>query len=300
MVYPHLSLLRHARGLVLVGALALAGVIGFGEASAQTPGPDAPAQLPFERVEIAIPGVSIKAALYRPDGPGPFPAVIALHGCGGLWNKAGQPSVRHADWGERLAKQGFMVVMPDSFGSRGLGSQCGVTDRQVRASKERVADVHGVKAWLQKRFDVKPEAVSLLGWSNGGTTVLTAMRADKKPNDGLPDLAAGVAFYPGCRASYESSSYRLRMPLLILMGSEDDWTPLGPCEGLVTASRGRGEPMDIQVYPGAVHDFDHPSLELREREGLAFTADGTGKARVGTDPQARADAIERVPKFLAR
>ncbi len=296
MDYPLVYLLRIVRGL----ALALAGALCLGNAMAQAPAQETPPQLPFERVEIPLADVSIKAALYRPEGPGPFPAVIALHGCGGLWNKAGQPSVRHADWGERLARQGFIVVMPDSFGSRGLGSQCGVTDRQVRASKERVSDVYGVKAWLQKRFDVKTEAVSLLGWSNGATTVLTAMRADKKANDGLPDLAAAVAFYPGCRASYESASYRLRMPLLILMGSEDDWTPLGPCEGLVTASRGRGEPMDIQVYPGAVHDFDHPSLEMREREGLAFSASGTGKARVGTDPEARADAMVRVPKFLAR
>ncbi len=68
----------------------------------------------------------------------------------------------------------------------------------------------------------------------------------------------------------------------------------------MTAARARGEPAEIVVYPGAVHDFDHPSLKHREREGVAFSAHGDGKARVGTDPQARADALERVPRFLAR
>lgn len=254
----------------------------------------------YERITIPAAALKIDAAVYRPEGAGPFPAVIALHGCGGLWNKLGQPSARHADWGERLSKMGFLVVLPDSFSSRGLGSQCGVADRTVRASKERVQDAYAVKAWLQRRDDVKSTAVSLLGWSNGGSTVLSAMRKDKAAGDGLPDFGAAVAFYPGCRASYESGTYRLRLPLTILIGAEDDWTPPGPCEGLVLAARARGEAMDIVVYPGAVHDFDHPKLELRERTGLAFTAGNEGKARVGTDPQARADALDRVPRLLAR
>ena len=88
--------------------------------------------------------------------------------------------------------------------------------------------------------------------------------------------------------------------MTILMGADDDWTPPGPCEGLVTAARARSEPMNIVLYPGAVHDFDHPSLELRERSGLAFTAGTEGKAKVGTNPEARADALVRVPQLLAR
>ena len=254
----------------------------------------------YERVVIPAQNQQIDAAVYRPDGPGPFPVVIALHGCGGLWNKFGKPSARHADWGERLSRQGFLVVLPDSFSSRGLGSQCGVSDRKVRASRERVSDANLVKAWAQQRSDVKPRSVSLIGWSNGGSTVLSAMRSDRAAKDELPDFAAAIAFYPGCRSSYESASYRLRLPMTILMGADDDWTPPGPCEGLVMAARARGEPMNITLYPGAVHDFDHPNLELRERTGLAFTAGGEGKARAGTDPEARADALLRVPNLLAR
>jgi dienelactone hydrolase len=283
----------------LIAGIMITGIVITGSPRALAAGPEF-AKLGFERVTIPGADSGLDGVLYRPDGPGPFPAVIALHGCGGLFNKQGLPSARHADWGQRLAAQGFMVLLPDSFGSRGLGSQCGVVDRSVRASRERVADAHAARRWLQSRPDVKPAAISLLGWSNGGSAVLTAMRADKALADGKPDFAGAVAFYPGCRASYESASYRLRRPLLILMGSDDDWTPLGPCEGLVTAARARSEPADIVVYQGAVHDFDHPNLSIRQRDGLAFSAGGEGKARVGTDPDARADALVRVPKFLAR
>ncbi|MGL4727295.1 MAG: dienelactone hydrolase family protein [Bosea sp. (in: a-proteobacteria)] len=286
------------RALALAALVLCAGLIGVSPRAWAT-GIDT-THFRFERVTLPVEGGALHGVLYRPDGPGPFPAVIALHGCGGLFNKQDLPSARHADWGRRLAAQGFMVLLPDSFGSRGLGSQCGVTDRTVRASKERVGDAHAARRWLQARSDVKAAAISLLGWSNGGSTVLTAMRADKALADGQPDFAGAVAFYPGCRGSYESASYRVRRPLLILMGSEDDWTPLGPCEGLVTAARARGEPAEIVVYKGAVHDFDHPNLTPRERDGLAFSAGGEGKARVGTDPEARADALVRVPKFLAR
>ncbi len=254
----------------------------------------------FERVTIPVGDAVLNGALYVPAGPGPFPAVIALHGCGGLYNSSGLPSARHADWGQRLRQQGFLVLMPDSFGSRGLGSQCGVQERKIRASKERVIDAIAAKEWLQQRGDVKVASISLLGWSNGGSVVLAAVRSDRRGATTQPDFAKAVAFYPGCRIHYENPNWRTRIPLLVLMGAADDWTPPGPCSGLIDAAQTRGEDARIILYNGAFHDFDHPSLKIREREGLAFTANGTGKASVGTDPAAREDALVRVPAFLAR
>jgi dienelactone hydrolase len=254
----------------------------------------------FERVTFPVSDGVLNGALYLPPGTGPFPAVIAMHGCGGLYNNSGMPSARHADWGRKLSQQGFIVLLPDSFGSRGLGSQCGVQDRKIRASRERVTDAIAAKDWLQQRSDVKAGSVSLLGWSNGGSSVLAAIRSDRRGSAVMPDFARAVAFYPGCRVHYENKNWRTRIPLLVLIGDADDWTPPGPCAGLVDAAQTRGEDAHIILYKGALHDFDHPSLKLREREGLAFTANGTGKASVGTDPAAREDALVRVPAFLAR
>ncbi|MCA3563799.1 MAG: dienelactone hydrolase family protein [Methylocystis sp.] len=257
-----------------------------------------------ERVEIpqgeARP---LKAVLFRPSGPGPFPAVVALHGCGGLGSGTAMIGGRHADWGQRLADQGYIVLFPDSFGSRGLGPQCLVRDRTVRPSKERVSDAYAAKAWLQQRPDVIADKVSLLGWSNGGSSVLWSLADERKPQDGRPDFNAAVAFYPGCRQVTQSAGRRdwaSRLPLLILIGEADTWTPAEPCRDLVKLMQAGGRNATIITYANAVHEFDHPNRQPTKRTGLAFTSDDSGEAMVGTDYEARADALARVPAFLKR
>lgn len=252
----------------------------------------------YVRVRIPHDDYQLDGVMYRPEGPGPFPAVVAMHGCGGLWRDADRLSTRHSDWGERLVAAGFIVLMPDSYGSRGLGSQCGVKDVTIRASRERVGDAMAARRWLQERPDVQRDSVSLLGWSGGGSTILAAIRTDRRPADRRPDFSRAVAFYPGCRTQSESRSFEARLPTLILMGDADDWTPPAPCDFLAKAARARGEAVQLVLYPGAVHDFDHPRLDRREREGIAFAPSGTGKVTVGTDPAAREDAIRRVKDFL--
>jgi len=253
-----------------------------------------------ETVSFPGDGVTLKGDLFRPAGDGPFPAVVALHGCDGLHARDGDLSPRHADWAERLARQGFLVLLPDSFGSRGLGPQCRVREREVRPSRERVADALAAKAYLQTRRDVKAGAISLLGWSNGGSTVLYAVEPRRAPKDGKPDFAAAVSFYPGCRTPLENGRWRARLPLLILIGGADDWTPAEPCEALAKKAQHFGDRVSIKIYPGAYHAFDHPGAPVRVVKGLAYTGNGTGTAHTGTDPAARADALERVPAFLAR
>jgi dienelactone hydrolase len=85
------------------------------------------------------------------------------------------------------------------------------------------------------------------------------------------------------------------VPLLVLVGEADDWTPAVPCRDYA-ARAGR---VELVAYPGAHHGFDDPASRVRQRTGLGFTADGSGRAMVGTDPAARADAIRRVTAFLA-
>lgn len=255
---------------------------------------------------VAIPtadGAPLQAMMFRPEGQGPFPAVVALHGCGGLGNASSAISARHRDWGRQLAQQGFVVVFPDSFGSRGLGSQCLVRDRTVRPGKERVSDALAAKQWLQQRPDVQGAKISLLGWSNGGSSVLWAAALDRRPRDGQPDFNAAVAFYPGCRLILQAGERRdweSRLPLLILIGDADTWTPAEPCRQLTKLMGERGREAAIVSYPNAVHEFDHPDRKPTKRTGLPFTGDDSGEAMVATDPDARADALARVPAFLRR
>ena len=251
---------------------------------------------------ITFPGhdLTLRGEVFRPTGFGPFPAVVALHGCAGLYGKDGGLSPRHQDWASRLVADGFIVLFPDSFGSRQAGPQCKVEDRVTRPANERKADAISARLYLQSRRDVKPNAVSVLGWSNGGSTVLYAVGRERPTWDSGPDFARAIAFYPGCRTPLEHGNWHARLPLLLLIGAADDWTPAQPCEDLAKAATTASEPVTIVVYPGAYHDFDHPNLTVHMNDGLAFTAGGEGAAHSGTNPAARTDALARVPGFLAR
>jgi dienelactone hydrolase len=233
-------------------------------------------------------GTVLNAVLIRPAGEGPHPAVILLHGCGGRDARAGGLDPRHADWARRLVEAGFVVLLPESFTSRGQGPQCAVRERHILPWRERRADALGARDWLAAQPFVRADTIALMGWSHGGSTVLAAADA--------PGFAGFVAFYPGCSRTLRAPSFAPAAPLLLLIGEADDWTPPGPCRALAE----RAGPVVTSVgYPGAYHGFDAPGARVRLRTGLAFTVRGDGTAHVGTDPGARADAIVRVPAWLA-
>ena len=252
-----------------------------------------------QQIEIAQGPPPLQGYLFRPEGRGPFPGVVALHGCGGLLGRQGRVGALFMEWGNRLAASGLAVVFPDSFGSRGLGTQCHVRDRKVRAAQEQVADAAAARAWLQSQPWAVKERVALLGWSDGGVASLWAVRRRVGAADGAAEFRSAVALYPGCRA-LGNAAWSARVPTLILIGRADDWTPAVACEQMVAGARGRSALARLIVYPGAHHGFDRPDYPVRELTGLTFTADGSGKAHVGTNPAARADAFKRVPQWLAR
>src|SRR5918996_3870289 len=59
----------------------------------------------------------IPAALFKPEGPGPFPAVVIMHDCSGLGPRSSGAPGR---WAEELLKRGYVVMIPDGFGPRGF------------------------------------------------------------------------------------------------------------------------------------------------------------------------------------
>jgi dienelactone hydrolase len=248
-------------------------------------------------------GKTITAQYLRPAGSGPFPAVVALHGCGGLGREANQISERYADWARLLLGRGYAVIFPDSYGSRGLGAQCVVRDRAVRAHAERVGDAEAAKAYLQTQPDIRNDQISLIGWANGGTAALWTIggkRSGASPN-AMPDFRRAVMFYPGCRAiadAAERKTWSPRMKVLILAGEKDTWTPISQCQRVGNSLSEARDDFQLIAYPEAFHEFDHPSREKAIAKGLAFTDDGSGEATVATEPGARDDALRKVPEFL--
>ena len=104
-----------------------------------------------ERVSVPGPhGVNLEAALVLPEGATKAPPVVALHGCGGPF-----PS-RDGQWAVLLAKAGHIVLLPDSFGSRGLGSQRSTKEREVTPAGLRRDDAIDAAQWLAARPGTPP------------------------------------------------------------------------------------------------------------------------------------------------
>lgn len=258
------------------------------------------AQAAPQAIDIPTDDKPLRAMLYRPEGAGPFPAIVALHDCEGLRGSAGSVRRPLDDWGRRLSAAGFVVLFPDSFASRGLTQhQCNDKAPRIRPDKERVADIRAARDWLQQQDFARQDRINLLGWGNGGIAVLWAVRPNLEPDDDRPDFRSAVTLYPGCRRLGDTA-WSTRIPTLILIGLLDDWTPAKHCEQMVEGARGRSAQAVIVKYKGAHHNFDHVSQPLRQKRGVAFSPDAAGRVSVGTNPEGRADALKRIPQWFSR
>src|SRR5262249_48268331 len=144
---------------------------------------------------------SLPGLLFRPAGPGPFAALVGLHGCGGLYSgRGGALDRRFSDWGTRLARIGYVVLFPDSFTPRGLREICSRRHPPVDATRGRPEDAEAALSWLAHQPFVRADRIGVIGWSNGAITVLALVDpARPRPPDAVGDLRAAIAFYPGCR-----------------------------------------------------------------------------------------------------
>jgi dienelactone hydrolase len=245
------------------------------------------------------PPTALSGLLFRPAGAGPFPAVVALHGCDGLYLPGGQMAVRDAEWATRLRDKGYVVLSPDSFTPRHVHEECGRRENTVRPGAERTRDAYGALLYLQQQTWVHGDRIALLGWSHGATTVLMAAAAAQaaRPKGMYLDFTQAIAFYPMCTRVLDNEKWRSKIPIEIFVGEVDDWTPAAPCMMLTERSRQAGMTIETVVYKGAYHDFDAPDAKVHVRSGVGGPS---GRATVGTEPKARADAQRRVEELLAR
>lgn len=229
------------------------------------------------------------------SGAEPRPAVIGLHGCNGLYVR-GELSARERGLAELLRSRGFHILLPDSFTPRGLRELCTtpVAQRTLRAADRR-ADIQGALDWLAARPEVDRARIVVIGWSHGGSAVLSALnhRIGVQPLQ----ARAAVAFYPGCSPyARTEGSYLPVAPLLILIGALDDWTPPAPCVEL-----GKWTPkVSVVVFPGSHHGFDHPSSRVRVRTDVPGGVKRGEGVTVGSNPKARERAYAALLEFLER
>lgn len=202
-----------------------------------------------ERGEIpaSAPAETIEGYLSKPEGSGPFAAVVYLHGCNGLSKNAR----------DRVAKLmtgwGYVSLAVDSFTTRGIKDSC---DRLLPSGQ---ADALGALHYLSNLAFVDPHRIAVIGSSRGGIIALQVASSHPVDLFAVPDelkFKAAVAYYPLCGVATD----QLTIPTIILTGELDDWTPAKDCERWMERRAGKGAPVKLVIYPGAYHAFDFQNL----------------------------------------
>lgn len=110
---------------------------------------------------MQIDGTTFQATIYQPEGTGPFPAILDVHG--GAWTREDVRRDEHAVFDRALAAMGIVVVAIDYRQS----SQHHYPDS--------VADVNFALRWLRTNaatFNASPRTLGAFGSSSGGHLVL--------------------------------------------------------------------------------------------------------------------------------
>jgi carboxymethylenebutenolidase len=222
-----------------------------------------------EMIEIG----GMPAWVARPDGSGPWPAVLVIQEAFGL-------NEHIKDVARRVAAEGYVALAPDLFHRGGKGRTAGY-DQLPKALElmgalkddEIVADVASAIAYLEKQPTVRAGRIGITGFCMGGRVAYLVACA-------LPEkIAAAVPYYGGGIPVDRTAT--LRAPVLAFFGDDDPFIPMDHVEKLRAEAKRLGKDVEIVVYPKAPHGFF-----CNERESYR--------------PEAARDAWEKTTAFFRR
>ena len=225
------------------------------------------------------------------------PAIAMFHGCGGAYDRGGALGQRLRDYAALFNGRGMHALVVDSLTPRYEKEICTqrTGSRRLTVASRRL-DALGAIAFLAERKDVDAARIGLIGWSHGGSTVLSATNGRRRDvSAALARPAFAIAFYPGCETELKRG-YAPVVPLLLLVGELDDWTAAAPCRALAKES---AEPKpQIESYAGAWHGFDS-ALPVRLRKDVPNGVHPGQGVHVGGNPVAARASRERLLGFIA-
>ena len=200
-----------------------------------------------------IPGVNggpnVRTYVAKPEGEGPFPAVIMIHEFWGL----NESIVSKADL---LAEEGYLVIAPDTFRGSTTSWVPRAIYQVISNQPEHVnADLDSVYAWLESQPDVDPDHIAIAGFCYGGRTSLVySLHNDR--------LAATVIFYGSPETDAEVLK-NLRGPVLGIFGGADQSISVEQVNAFDAALTQAGVPHEITIYEGQPHAFVRDAEEIK-------------------------------------
>ena len=268
------------------------------EAQPSPPGMAADLHFPVRPVEFSAVDRP-QMSLFKPEGAGPFPALVLLHQCGGLGN-ARWRNESMQNWAKVAVAHGYVALLVDSLGPRGVDTVC-------YGPKGGVYFSRGVRDALQaaehlRGFDfVDRQRIALAGYSWGAMVGVLSSSA-RWSRTAVPGVrfAAAVAFYPGCFsirppgvAAYEIVQPDIDRPLLVLLGQQDTETPAEECVAKLGLAKAAGAPVEWHVYPQATHCWD-----CRTLDGFTKTDVRGNSVTYRYSAEYTADSLQRMFRFL--
>lgn len=231
-----------------------------------------PSRSPFALVHLA-PGAGhagdhqAVGHLFMPETASPVapaPAVVILHGAGGV------KSARELTYARQLQAMGVAVLVVDAFRSR-RERATSFTERLLEITETMImADAYGALRLLDADPRVDARRVVLLGFSYGGMAAIFAVYAqvvERLAPDGIR-FAGHAAFYAPCIARFERPA-TTGAPVLMVMGARDEIIDLARCREIRADLERGGSRVEMVVYPDAYHQWDGGFGSWRAPRGLA-------------------------------
>ncbi len=247
--------------------------------------------VPAEVTYATTPG-SLRGFLYRPEGTGPFPAVVFNHG-------SEQEPGDMRDEAEFYVRRGFVLFAPHRRG-QGRSADAGEYINEawialgeqpqtlVELLDEQVDDVAAAVAYVRALPDVDATRVALVGCSFGGIETLLAAERDLGLRAAI-DFAGAAATWarnPALQDRMKRAALGATVPVLFIQAENDFNT--APSRVLSDAMQDAGRPTRVRIFPanGATtlegHMFCNGSADPRwGPEVLEFLRDAMAPARHG-------------------
>lgn len=202
-------------------------------------------------------GQSTTIDVFSPKQPGKYPAVVVLHGHGGV-PEEGKRSGTHA-LARYLAGAGYVALVPHYFGGLKPSKDIWKNARGFATWERRVSLIVG---YAGRRSDVDPGRIGILGTSLGSFVALSVAARDRR--------VSAVVEYVGGWPEWESLDPTRLPPVLILHGDADRVVPVEKAYRLERIFREARVPYEMQIYPGAGHGFRGDDSADARRRTLAF------------------------------